>query len=452
MIAAAMLLTGCGRKGYNGFVIPEQGPSTLVPTDNILKESNYTGIPPKKEKIIRTVSSDDGLCVIKLMESYYDVTLDLTKGDHYSAGAAYGDAINMLYPEYPELCEGYIYENIKSAFPELKNNYSGIKKRTDHFFSVIEEDYRQEINGLAEHICGDSDGFVQDGILSRDEAVLMQFIPDVLRGTACSALSASGNTTESGERITCRVLEWQLGSDNQICNAHTLLHIKNGEKSFVSLAPLGFLTILTAVNDDGLLIGELDVGSKKMVKYTCDNKSSYTYDLRYILENFKSAREAAEYLTANARSYPYSFNALATDKNDAFIAEVCVSPEDGDPFIRNGSTELMDGLEWDNPEYLCAVNSFSAQNSSDSITHSESNIIRWNRYNELFCSQKKVSLDRFKELMTCERTDNSLVRIRSDNMMHMFIADYSTCTMQAVLTDTDGVKESPDFIDLGSWK
>ncbi|MBP5580827.1 MAG: hypothetical protein J6X85_03390, partial [Ruminococcus sp.] len=61
-------------------------------------------------------------------------------------------------------------------------------------------------------------------------------------------------------------------------------------------------------------------------------------------------------------------------------------------------------------------------------------------------------LDRFKELMTCESTDNDLDRIRSDGLVHMFIADYSTETMQAVLTGADGVEDSPEFIDLGSWK
>lgn len=451
-IAAAVLLTGCGQKGYEGFVIPDQGPSTLKPVDDCYMENSYAGIPPTKEKVTGTVGSDDGMCVIKHMESYYDVTIDLSKGSHYSAGAAYADAIKKIYPEYPELCEGYIYENIKQAFPELKNDYSGIKKRTDHFLSVIREEYRQEIDGLADHICGDSEGFVQDGIISRDEAVLMQFVPDVLRGTACSALSASGNTTESGERITCRVLEWSLGSDNQICSAHTLLHVRNGEKSFVSLSFLGFLTILTAVNDDGLLIGPLDVGSRNMVKYTCENKSSYTYDMRYALENFTSAREAAEFLAGNAHSYPYSFNALATDKNDAFIAEVCVSDKDGSSVIRSGSTGLLNGLQWDDPEYLCAVNSFASEGSTDLLTHRESNIVRWNRYNKLFCGRKQLSTDRLKELMTCEKTDNELTRIRSDNMVHMLIADYDTGTVQAVLTGTDGVAESPEFIDLGSWK
>ena len=37
-------------------------------------------------------------------------------------------------------------------------------------------------------------------------------------------------------------------------------------------------------------------------------------------------------------------------------------------------------------------------------------------------------------------------------MVHMLIADYSTETIQAILTGVDGVVDSPEFIDLGSWK
>ena len=63
-----------------------------------------------------------------------------------------------------------------------------------------------------------------------------------------------------------------------------------------------------------------------------------------------------------------------------------------------------------------------------------------------------MTSDRFKELMTCEKTDNDLTRMRGSGMVHMVIADYSTGRLQAILTGEDGVVPSPEFIDLGSWK
>ena len=472
IIAAAVITAsaaaGCGRKGYDDFVIPEQGPSTLRPVSDIYISNHYEGVAPTKEKTNRTVKSDDGLCVIECKDSYYDVTLDYENGTPAQVGAAYGKAILSAYPEYSSIIEPYIYENIKSAFSKLNGDYSGIKKRSDAFYRALSDDYRQELDGFADAVCGDSEGFLEDGIISRDEAILIQFIPDALRGTACSAISANGNATATGERLTARLLEWQLGSENQLCSAHTLVHMKNGDKSFTSLTYLGFLTILTAVNDDGVLMGELDVGSGSVLKYTCENKTSYTYAIRYALENFTTARDAAEYLTENSYSYPYSVNVLATDKNEAVVAELFTVREDqlpppsndpdaeevkivGAPVVRDSSTELNKHYSWDDPNYICAVNSFASKENLTEYMASNHNIIRWHRYNELFCGEKGLTAGRFKELMTCESTDNDLDRIRGDGLVHMLIADYSTDTLQAILTSTDGVEDSPEFIDLGSW-
>ena len=455
ILAAALLaasVSGCGRTGYDDFSVPEQGESTLIPVADIYRDNSSDSLTPVKEKTNRTVRSSDGLCVIECMDSYYDVTLDYEKGSYYDVGAAYAEAIQLAYDNYSGLLEGYIFENIKAAFSDLNDDYTGIENRTEKFRSALNKDYADELRGFADTISGDSHGIREDGIISEEEAVLMQFIPDVLRGTACSAISADGSVTSTGERLTCRLLEWQLGSDNQLCSVHAVVHMKNGEKSFVSVSNLGFLTILTAVNDDGVMLGELDVGSGSMVEYSCEDKTSYTYGIRYALESFTTAREAAEYLTANAHRYPYCVNVLATDKDDAVIAELAVTPEDGTPLIRDSSTALFDGVRWDSPDYICAVNSFAAKGNTDMLTRSPSNIIRWNRYNELFCGERELSPERMRQLITSERTDNELIRIRSAGLSHMVIADYSTSSLQAIFTDTEGVDDEQAFIDLGSWK
>ena len=308
MIAAAavLLLTGCGsqRTGYENFTAPEQGASTLKPVSDIYAERHYEGIPPTKEKALETVTTGGGACVIECKNSYYDITLDYDKGSPDKIGAAYADAIKKVRPDYDEITEPYLYENIKAAFPNLSGDYTAVQKRTDAIFGTLRESYQQELRGFAKAIAGDTEGFSEDGILSAEEAILMQLIPDVLRGTACSGITASGSATASGERITCRVLEWQLGSENQICAAHALLHMKHGDESFTSVNMLGFLTILTAVNDEGVMMSILDVGSKNEVPYTTEDKCSYTYDIRYALEHYGKAREAAEYLRGNAAHYP----------------------------------------------------------------------------------------------------------------------------------------------------
>jgi hypothetical protein len=453
VLLSAVMLSSCGRTTYDDFNIPESGESQLTPVSSIYVEKNYKGVAPVKEETKEIYESADGLCRIEQKDSYYDVTLDYEKGSYKDVGAAYADAILLARPDYAEYLEQYLYENINAVANDSNEEYEEIEKRTTAIYTALDEDYRQELDGFAERVSNDEVNFEKNGKISRDEVILMELIPDVLRGTACSALSASGDTTATGERITCRVLEWQLGSENQLCQAHALVHYKNGEKSFTSVTYMGFFPILTAVNEEGVLLGELDVGSAG-TEYTYENKTSYTYAMRYALENMGSARECAEYLAENSKRYPFCVNILATDKKDGFIAELVVTDEekDGKTVLRDGSTKLNETVEWSDPNYLCAVNSFAAEGNNDFLTYNEGNLIRWKRYEQLFCGQKDMTLDHFKELMTCEKLNKDLVCIRSEGVVHMVIADYATNTLQAILTGKDGVDDDPEFIDLGSWE
>ena len=453
VLLSAVMLSSCGRTTYEDFNIPESGESQLTPVSSIYVEKNYKGVAPVKEETKEIYESADGLCRIEQKDSYYDVTLDYENGSYKDVGAAYAEAILLARPDYAEYLEQYLYENINAVANDANEEYEEIEKRTTAIYTALDEDYRQELDGFAERVSNDEVNFEKNGKISRDEVILMELIPDVLRGTACSALSASGDTTATGERITCRVLEWQLGSENQLCQAHALVHYKNGEKSFTSVTYMGFFPILTAVNEEGVLLGELDVGSAG-TEYTYENKTSYTYAMRYALENMGSARECAEYLAENSKSYPFCVNILATDKKDAFIAELVVTDEekDGKTVLRDGSTKLNETVEWSDPNYLCAVNSFAAEGNNDYLTYNEGNIVRWKRYEQLFCGQKDMTLDHFKELMTCEKLNKDLVCIRSDGVVHMVIADYATNTLQAILTGKDGVDDDPELIDLGSWE
>lgn len=453
VMISAVMLSGCGRDTYDDFDFSEDTESVLTPVENVFSEKHYAGVAPSKEETKEVYESADGLCRIEAKDSYYDIILDYEKGSYKDVGAAYAEAILLARPDYVEYLEQYLYENINAVAQDSNEEYDEIEKRTTAFYKALDEDYRQELEGFAEGISGDVNEFKKDGVLSHDEVILMEFIPDVLRGTACSALTANGNTTASGERITCRVLEWQLGSENQICQAHSLVHYKNGKKSFTSVTYMGFFPILTAVNKEGVFLGELDVGSSD-AEYTCEGKTSYTYAMRYALENMTTAKECAEYLAKNSKKYPYCVNILATDKKDAFIAELVVTDKEneGETVLRDGSTKLNENVEWSDPNYLCAVNSFAAEGNNDKITYNEGNLIRWKRYDRLFCGQKDMTLDHFKELMTCEKLNKNLVNIRSDSVVHIVIADYATNTLQAILTGKEGVTDEPEFIDLGSWK
>ncbi len=461
MIALALVvicgatLGGCSGNTptYEGFDIPKQEESTLKPVGKYYIEKNNDNVKPEKEKTIQTCSSKDGLCVIKIKPSYYDVTLDYEKGSSKKVGAAYAEAIVAAYPGYPKMLEGYLFENIRAAFGGTLDDFSALQERVDTLKGSLDKIYQDEMEGFADAIkTTDESGFKEDGKLSREEAILINMVPDALRPTACSAVTVNGNITSTKHRMTARILEWNLGSDNQLSSVHCVTHFKNGEKSFTSIGFLGMMDILTAVNKDGLVIGELDVGSASGQEFTCEGKTCYSYGLRYSIENFATAKEAGQYLIDNSSRYTYCVNILLTDDKNAYSAELSVTEADGHSVLRDSSTPLNDGLEWNSKDCLGMVNSFAAKGNADLMTATPENLVRWKKFNELFCSEDNITLNRFKELLTCEKTEDSpVINFRGDNLVHMVVFDYDTHSIQAILNNDKQEADNQKFVDLGTF-
>lgn len=454
-VISAAMLGGCSSSTptYEGFDIPQQEKNTLKPVGNYYLERSDDDVKAEKEKTIQTYTSEDGLCVIKVKQDYYDVTLDYEKGSSKKVGAAYAEAIVAAYPGYPKMLEGYLFENIREAFGGTLSDFSELQERLDILKGSLDKKYQGEMEGFADAIkTTDESGFKEDGKLSREEAILINMVPDALRPTACSAITVNGNKTTTKHRMTARLLEWNLGSDNQLSSVHCVTHFKNGGKSFTSIGLLGMMDILTAVNKDGLVIGELDVGSASGEEFTCEGRTCYTYGLRHAIENFSTAKEAGDYLISNSSKYTFSVNVLLTDDKEAYCAELSVTEADGQSVFRDSSTPLNDGLEWDSKDCLGMVNSFAAKGNADLMTAAPGNLVRWKKFNNLFCNDEKISLNRFKELLTCEKTEDSpVINFRGDNLVHMVVFDYDTHSIQAILNNDKQEADNQKFVDLGTF-
>ena len=457
LITAALSLcslAGCGTPSYEGFVYPDKKPSTLADnkTGGWYIKRSPESVKPAAEKTLDVFTSDDGLCKIEKKKSYYDVTLDYEKGTPKEIGAAYAQAIKKACPTYAEILESYLFENIRTTFQTNIDN-SALSDRALKLRNSLSNDYQQEIEGFAQEITDGEKKIKEDGRLSYDEVVLLNVLPDALRATQCSTMTISGNKSATGHRITSRNLEWTLGSNNQICEGHCVVHFKNGEKSFTAISFPGMFDVLTAVNDSGVMIGTLDVGSLYDSTFADEGRTCYSFALRYVMENCNSAKEAAQYLAKHSPEYTFNSNAFITDDKDAYCVEMVVSGKDGTPLVRDSNTELHDGLTWDDPECLCAVNSFAAKGNSDMLTTSNGNYVRWKKYNDLFCAEKeKITLTRYLQLLTCEKVEDSpVVNIRSNNLVHTVVADYDSHRLIALLTGKEGVKDEVSFIDLGSF-
>ena len=450
------MLSGCSTPSYDGYQAPAASPSQLKPITNggYRIERSYDNVEPTKEKTIKAVTSSDGMCSIIKKASYYEVTLDYENGSHKTNGAAYAETILKIYPDYPKKIDGYIFEMIEKLIPEndkdKKKKYDLLDTGLYALKDSLDDDYREELEAYAEKISGGVRGIAKDGKLSYEEAIMMNMVPDLLRGTACSAITANGKKTETAHRLAARLLEWDPGSKKQLSEFHCLVHFKNGERSFTSVSLLGMFDILTAVNDDGVMLAELDVGSKHNTAFTVEGKTCFSYDIRRAAENCTTAKEAADYYAGRTNLYTYNVNLYVTDDKDAFAVEAVVGDKDGKTVIRDANTALHDKLTWSDKDIFCIVNSFVTKGNSDKITEEPSNIVRWRKYEQLFTTEKeKLSLNHFKELLTSEKIiDSPLINFRSPNLIHMVVVDFDTHRMQAVFCGKE-LTDDPVWIDLG---
>lgn len=429
-----MLLSSCGYQTYDGFIIPEQGGSSLQPVAEFRRELEFDDIAPE-EKTVRTFTSADGLCTIEKKEHYFDVTLDLENGSHYDCGAAYGEAIISAMPDYSSIMEPYIYENINMAFGSVnEKSFEALTERLNTIKASLDKEYIDELDGFADTVSGGVHGFSNDGILSYEEMLAAELVPDCLRGTACSAASLDGSRTVSGERITARILEWTTGSADQISQVHTVLHLKNGSRSLNIVSALGMLSVITAYNDDGVLAGILDVGCEDS-DFVYEGRTSYTFALRYALENYDTAREAGEYMVKNSGRFTFCHNILLSDRNEVYCAEDSVCPEAGESHLRSEDSPCDDDFPMEAKGPFFIVNDYAYDCGERDEGTSEHNIVRWKKFNEWFSGDEKFSAGSFKSRLASEAPecyDRRLNIVRGNaQAFHIVIVDYGTGTVQA---------------------
>lgn len=461
VLVLGVMLTGCGNPmgAYDDYPIVEQKESELTAVNDVYVDDVYETRQAITEPTLETYASKDGLCVIYKKQDYYDVILDYESGTYEQVGAAYGEVCHEIFAQEEDVLEGYLYENIVLAFPDLEGDYTPVEKRMNHLMEGLEPEYLEEMEAFAMALSDGEKGFVKNGKISYEEACLLQMVPDALRGTACFALSLWGEQTKDHNRYSSRVLEWNTGSEWQMQSIHAVVHMKNHEKSYLSIGYLGILNVLTAINDHGVMIGELDVGIDG-ANYESEGKKCYTYALRYAVENYDTAGEAADYLVAHAQEYTYSANVLVNDENSSYCVELCTNPQFGDAMVRDENTPLREGYVWDNPDSLCIINDYITVGNREIYEPDIGNTGRFYKMNEWVSEEEDISFNMFKDLLTRDDVtksnaegergkDANIAPIYSENMIHIAVVNYGTHEIEVAFGSPEGAKNKPDFIAIG---
>ena len=101
-VLASFLLTSMIVGCYNPVASVKTGKSEVItPIDNFeTKETKQYNEEGETAEVLNEIITADGICSIKVTEAYFDVTLDEEKATPFEAGKAYGEAINMIFPEF----------------------------------------------------------------------------------------------------------------------------------------------------------------------------------------------------------------------------------------------------------------------------------------------------------------------------------------------------------------
>ena len=453
LTAVALLFSLCGCS--SSAQVTSDG-MVKVGSMNVETPAQYTDESPVEEPV-GEYTSEDGLCTIVKYPSYYDVTLDYENGTPSKVGAAYAETILKAVPDYEIVFEPYLFENIRNAFSGRDIRFDSLEKRILSLISNLPDEYREEVESFAKTIADGEEGYFENGKLSYIEALTMQLIPDALRPTACSALSIGGSKTVSGERLSMRNLEWSLGSSSQMTRIHAVTYMKKGENSITAISVLGLLDMITAVNDDGVMIGILDVGTVNRMPFVYEDKKSYTFDIRYALEKFDNAADAANYLSGESGSYTWCHNLLVTDSKDAFCCEnatdEAVAKGRAHSVIRTPDSQLMEGLAWDTPDTLCIVNSFATEGNQDGFSGEPGNMIRFVKYNNWVSETEKFSVSDLKGIMAREVVDQYVVsNVHNSGTVHTVIVDYATGDIHVAFTTGDCADDVPEYLFVGNYR
>lgn len=378
---------------------------------------------------------------------YFEVTLDLKKAkSHRDIGKAYAKEILKNIPDYEAIIDSYLAEitGTDAAYNVFIGRVNDIKPQ-------INKDYKDEIEGMGSEMSAESTFVRGDGKLSTDELYIMNLFPDIARGTQCSALAVYGKRSQTKNTMAARILDYTIGSKNQLAKLQSVMTIKNGHKSICTIGYLGFLGVITGLNDDKVFAAILD--SKTGQQYTSATKNSYPFDIRYALENESTINGVASYMKSEKRGYAFGHLIFLCDSETASVLENNISGTLG--AIREVRTEksiLNEGIEWGIDNSIGTVNSFILKGNLDNHFNNIRNIQRWERMKEQLTSKGDVvTLDELKQVITFHNGatgigDQAEGSIYNDKTQQIVLFEPKNLNLKVFFRTKDGVLSAdPEF-------
>ena len=396
----------------------------------------YASVPITELKNVSLIDKGD----------YYEVSLDIKNSkSHWDTGKRYAEEILEEVPDYEHLIDSYLTEITGS-----NEFYNLLIKRVNDIKPQINKDYRDEIEGISSEFSAEKSDVRGDGKLSMQEMYLFNLIPDVVRGTQCSALGIYGEKSATKSTMAGRNLDWYAGSENQLVKLQCVMTIKNGNKSICTIGYLGFIGVVTGFNDNKVFAAILD--SEIGTEYSSESKYSYPLDLRYALENKSTLNDVASFMKSTDRGYTYGHLIFMCDPKTASVLENNISSAPQSlRAVRNEKSPLNPGIEWGIDNALGTVNSFQLKGNFDNHSPNAYNTERWKSLKEQLLSKgNSVTIDELKQIMTFNKATSGIGQmadgsIYNDMAQQIILFEPKTLHLQIFFRPEAGLPLKPEF-------
>lgn len=344
---------------------------------------------------------------IQKADGYYNVTLDYANTSHREMGRQYALAINNVMPTYAQTVDGALaiqmgyLESVGLTFGDMVARANALFN-SPNFYS----DYKDEIQGMQEvfNYGVDTPG---DGKLSKNELLVFQLFPDVMRVTSCSASAAFGSASVSGKPVIGRNLDWVSALNESASQLHSLTAFKNGSKTVANFGMLGQLSGASIFNTSRVFGAVLD--AETGADYPASdlaNRRSYMFDLRYALENFTTLNDVSNFMRAADHLYAYNHLIFLSDASTAGVLENETNYLLGSPTsnrsLRTDTSALQpmpSGQNWGILGAFATVNDYRLVNNV--FTDELYNTARWSSFKSKYAlvpAGQKIDINSMKSI------------------------------------------------------
>lgn len=354
---------------------------------------------------------------VRLGNGYYNVNLDYSEASSYEVGRQYAMAIRSVVPEYEQWMDRFLKLQI-AYLEKMGLTFHDIKIRAQTLLDHpgFDQGFRDEITGMQDVFNHPIDQ-LGDGRLSRNELLVIQFFPDVMRAFSCSASAAYGIGTVSGKTIIGRNLEWIIDLVPELGKLHAITTFRKGERTIVNIGVLGQLFATSIFNTHKVFAAILDsaatdfeISPMVFVPYPQDLTSlrSYGFDLRFALENLTTLDQVTSFMTDPSHLYAFDHLIFVADETSAGVVENEIHRRPvtvGNRGLRTESSVLNvkvpDDQQWPIRGAFASVNDFRLPGND--YAHALSDTARWTSfkklYEEVFFAGKKVDAEIMKRIM-----------------------------------------------------